>query len=42
MKDMFIAPDMEVFHFEVVDIITTSGTTNETLDQDEVPAVPVG
>ena len=35
-------PEMEVFSFKPVDIITTSGTTNETLDEDETPPVVVG
>ena len=42
MKKLFIDPEMEVFPFEVVDIITTSGSTVETLDPDEVPPIVVG
>lgn len=41
MKKLFNDPEMEVFYFEAADIITTSGTTDETLDQDELPALPV-
>lgn len=41
MKELFCDPEMEVFHFQVMDIITTSGTTNETLDEDELPDLPV-
>lgn len=42
MKELFCAPEMEVFCFKVVDIIATSGTTNETLDEDELPDIPIG
>ena len=41
MKELFCDPEMEVFRFQVMDIITTSGTTNETLEEDELPDLPV-
>ena len=41
MKEIYQDAEMEVIHFEVLDIITTSGVTNETLDPDELPPVIV-
>ena len=41
MKELFSAPEMEVFRFRVMDIIATSGTTNETLEEDELPDIPM-
>jgi hypothetical protein len=41
MKELFTAPEMEVFRFQVMDIIATSSTTQETLDEDELPDIPM-
>ena len=41
MKELFSAPEMDVFRFLAVDIIATSGTTNETLEEDELPDLPM-
>ena len=38
MKELFTAPEMEVLHFEAVDIITTS----TQMDDDELPPLVVG
>lgn len=38
MKELYKQPDLEVIHFEEVDIITTSGQ----LEEDELPGLPVG
>ena len=40
MKELFSKPEVEVFEFETVDIITTSG--DAPLDQDEMPPIIVG
>jgi hypothetical protein len=42
MKKLFVNPEMEVLHFEAVDIITASGSVNGDLDQDETPPIVVG
>lgn len=42
MKEIYQEVEMEVVHFDVVDIITTSGSIpNEPLDPDELPPVIV-
>jgi hypothetical protein len=38
MKELYQQPDVEVIHFEEVDIITTSGQ----LEDDELPELPLG
>ena len=38
MKELFVAPEMEVLQFEAADIITTSAI----LDDDELPDLPIG
>lgn len=37
MKELYAEPEMEVIHFEAMDIITTSGE----LDEDELPQIPI-
>ena len=41
MKEIYQDAEIEVIHFDVVDIITTSRIPNETLDPDELPPVIV-
>lgn len=41
MKEKYLEAEIEVVHFETVDVITTSSVTNETLDPDELPPVIV-
>lgn len=40
MKELYSEPELEVIHFEAMDIITTSG--GGQLDEDELPPIPVG
>lgn len=40
MKELYTEPELEVIHFEAMDIITTSGNTQ--LDPDELPPIIVG
>jgi hypothetical protein len=37
MKELYNQPEMEVTHFEAMDMITTSGSK---LDDNELPAIP--
>ena len=41
MKEIYQDAEMEIFHFEAVDIIATSGIPNEPLDPDELPPIIV-
>ena len=38
MKEKFLEPELNIIHFEIVDVITTSGS----LDDDELPPVVIG
>lgn len=41
MKERYQEAEIEIIRFEAVDIITTSGMTDEPLDPDELPPVIV-
>jgi len=44
MKEEFIRAEMEIVEFEVEDIITTSGTGNDNIDDGPIvlPFIPLG
>ncbi len=41
MKELYQEAAIEIIRFEAMDIITTSGMTDEPLDPDEMPPVIV-